>query len=100
MPGYSSQASTLTCWTILASRNSIVSAPRARVLGAGYSQASVRYRNVGNVGVPRPFAWLWDVGGAGGRPLDTPERLAREAREEAEAGWQAGYQEYPDVTLR
>ena len=95
MPGYSSQASAFTWRTILASRNSIVSAPRGRVLGAGYSQASVRYRNVGNVGVPRSFAWLWDVGGAGGRPLDTLERVrvAREAREEAEAGWQAGYQE-------
>jgi hypothetical protein len=92
VPGYSSQASTFTWRTILASRNSIVSAPRTRI-PSGYSQASVRYRNVGNVGVPRPFAWLWDVGGVGGRPLDTPERLAREAREEAEAGWQAGYQE-------
>ena len=45
MRGYSSQASTLTCRTILPSRNSIVSAPRMR-FSSEYSQASVRYRNV------------------------------------------------------
>jgi hypothetical protein len=43
--GYSSQASALTCRTILPSRNSIVSAPRMR-FSSEYSQASVRYRNV------------------------------------------------------